>query len=208
MLSSLIQPSLLPSTDTVTMVPPSLSLSLSSLCVACKVFLFWGGTTLYDRKKCGALALYFLWPVVRRVLVNKEVTESIATLPPFGPIEGHKWFDQISSQWESQKNRFALISFGKIQFLPPCIWNLLFMSYSTQLCIYNSSRKPEYEQDTLSAWREKDLELGQYFSRKELFCTYGVNIFIDYRPACRDTGKGGRGERDTGTTMRKGVTSM
>jgi hypothetical protein len=25
-------------------------------------------------------------------------TESIATLPPFGPIEGHKWFIQISSQ--------------------------------------------------------------------------------------------------------------
>ncbi len=28
-----------------------------------------------------------------------------------------------------QKNRFALIYFGKIQFLPPCIWNLPFMSY-------------------------------------------------------------------------------
>ncbi len=55
--------------------------------------------------------------------------ESIATLPPFGPIEGQKWFDQISSQWESQKNRFALIYFGKIQFLPPCIWNIPFMSY-------------------------------------------------------------------------------
>ncbi len=48
--------------------------------------------------------------------------ESIATLPPFGPID-------ISSQWESQKNRFALISFGKIQFLSPCIWDLPFMSY-------------------------------------------------------------------------------
>jgi hypothetical protein len=56
-------------------------------------------------------------------------TESIATLPPFGPIEGNKWFDQISSQWESQKNRFVFISFGKIQFLPPCIWNLPFVSY-------------------------------------------------------------------------------
>jgi hypothetical protein len=50
-------------------------------------------------------------------------SESIATLPPFGPIEGYKWFDQISSQWESQKNRIAFISFGKIQFLPSCIWN-------------------------------------------------------------------------------------
>ncbi len=44
-------------------------------------------------------------------------------------IEGRKWFFQISSQWESQKIRFAFVSFGKIQFLPPCIWNLPFMSY-------------------------------------------------------------------------------
>jgi hypothetical protein len=56
-------------------------------------------------------------------------SESIATLPPFDPIEGQKWFDRISSQWESQKNRFALIYFGKIRFLPPCIWNIPFMSY-------------------------------------------------------------------------------
>jgi hypothetical protein len=60
---------------------------------------------------------------------NNKSSESIATLPTFGPIEGQKWFDQISSQWESKKNRFAFISFGKIQFLPPCIWNLPFMSY-------------------------------------------------------------------------------
>jgi hypothetical protein len=58
--------------------------------------------------------------------------ESVATLPPFSPIEGQKWFDQISSQWESQKNRFALIYFGKIQFLPPCIWNLPFMSTASE----------------------------------------------------------------------------
>ncbi len=56
--------------------------------------------------------------------------ESVATLPPFGPIEGQKWFDRISSQWESPKNRFAMIYFGKIRFLPPCIWNIPFMSYS------------------------------------------------------------------------------
>ncbi len=48
---------------------------------------------------------------------SKESTaESVATLPLLGPIEGQKWFDQISSQWESQKNRFALIYFGKILF--------------------------------------------------------------------------------------------
>jgi hypothetical protein len=40
-----------------------------------------------------------------------------------------------------------------------------------------------------------------------LFCTYGVNIFIDYRPACRDKEKGGKGERDTGMITRNGVTS-
>ncbi len=39
----------------------------------------------------------------------ESLSEAIATLPPFGPIEGQKWFDQISSQWESQKNRFASI---------------------------------------------------------------------------------------------------
>jgi hypothetical protein len=53
----------------------------------------------------------------------------MTTLPPFGPMEGQKWFGQISSEWESKRNRFALISFGKIQVLPPCIWNLPFMSY-------------------------------------------------------------------------------
>ncbi len=69
--------------------------------------------------------LNFLKHLLRNIAIW---TESVATLPPFSPIEGRKWFDQIFSQWESQKNRFALIYFGKIQFLPPCIWNLPFMS--------------------------------------------------------------------------------
>ncbi len=64
-----------------------------------------------------------------RAILSSLTSESIVTLPPFGPIEGQKWSDQISSQWASQKNRFALIYFGKIQFFPPCIWNLPFMSY-------------------------------------------------------------------------------
>ncbi len=51
-----------------------------------------------------------------------------ATPPPFGPMEGQKWFDQISSQWESQKNRLAFISFGKSRFNPPTIWDQLFMT--------------------------------------------------------------------------------
>ncbi len=59
-------------------------------------------------------------------------SESIATLPPFCPIEGYKRYLQISNQWESQKNLFAFISSGKIQFLPPCLWDLPFMSY--RLC--------------------------------------------------------------------------
>ncbi len=68
-------------------------------------------------------------------------TESVATLPPFSPIEGQKWFDQISSQWESQRNRFALIYFGKIQFLPPCIWNLPFMSTASVRCYMPTGRQ-------------------------------------------------------------------
>ncbi len=48
--------------------------------------------------------------------------------PSIRSHRGIRWFDQISSQWESQKNRFAFISFGKNQFLPPFIWNLPFMS--------------------------------------------------------------------------------
>jgi hypothetical protein len=35
-----------------------------------------------------------------------------------------------------------------------------------------------------------------------------VNIFINYRPACSDTEKGGRGDRDTGIITRNGVTRL
>ncbi len=69
-------------------------------------------------------------PVIQAM--HMVYTESVATLPPFSPIEGQKWFDQISSQWESQKNRFALTYIGKIQFWPPCIWNLPFMSTASE----------------------------------------------------------------------------
>jgi hypothetical protein len=63
--------------------------------------------------------------------------ESIATLPPFGPIEGQKGFDQISSQWECQKNRFAFISFGKSRFKPPTIWDQLFMTTVSECWYWN-----------------------------------------------------------------------
>ncbi len=64
--------------------------------------------------------LKFSAPGFQRRYDMNGVHIASAMLPPFGPIEGHKWFFQLSSQWESQKNQFVLISFGKIQFLPPC----------------------------------------------------------------------------------------
>ncbi len=45
--------------------------------------------------------------------------KSIATLPSFGPIEGHKRFFQISSQWESQKNCLQLSLLAKSSFYLP-----------------------------------------------------------------------------------------
>jgi hypothetical protein len=49
------------------------------------------------------------------------LTKSIVTLPSFGPD-----FQPVRVSEE----RFAFISLGKIQFLPPCVSDLLFMSYS------------------------------------------------------------------------------
>jgi hypothetical protein len=39
-----------------------------------------------------------------------------------------------------------------------------------------------------------------------LFCNSSANIFINPRPACRDTEEDGEGKRDTGITSGKGVT--
>ncbi len=78
-------------------------------------------------------------PLFSIEVLEWERTESIATLPPFGPIEGQKWFDQIFSQWESPKNRFAYISFGKSRFKPPTIWNQLFMTTASGPKILNST---------------------------------------------------------------------
>ncbi len=36
-----------------------------------------------------------------------------------------------------------------------------------------------------------------------LFCTDSANIFINPRPACCETEKGGEGEKDTGITVRR-----
>jgi hypothetical protein len=51
-------------------------------------------------------------------LFFKEIwdSESIATLPPFDPTEGHKLFFRISSQEESQKNHLHLFLTAKSSF--------------------------------------------------------------------------------------------
>ncbi len=59
-------------------------------------------------------------------------------------IRAHMVFFQISSQWESQKNRFAFVSFGKIQFLPPCLWDLTFISYRLSHLHDNTHRKRDW----------------------------------------------------------------
>ncbi len=47
---------------------------------------------------------------------------SIATLPPFGPIKGHNGFSKFFPHF-LHRNRFAFISFNKLQFLPPyTVW--------------------------------------------------------------------------------------
>ncbi len=75
------------------------------LCTARRKNRLPSGNTILQKRKISAME-FQLYRV------------HIARLPPFGPIEGHEWFDQISIQWESQKNWFAFVSFGKIQFLP------------------------------------------------------------------------------------------
>jgi hypothetical protein len=77
-----------------------------------------------------------IWGFVPTPIMSMEST---ATLPPFGSIEGHKWFFQISSQWESQKNRFAFISFGKIQFF-------------TTLHYHRSCRTASETQNSKNSW--------------------------------------------------------
>jgi hypothetical protein len=66
-----------------------------------------------------SVSLWRSWAGFPIFVKNGDGGHVIATLPPFGPIEGHKWFFQLSSQWESRKSRFAFISFGKIQFYLP-----------------------------------------------------------------------------------------
>ncbi len=128
--------------------------------------------------------------------LHMRLSESVATLPPFVSIEGQKWFDQIPSQWESQKNRFALIYFGKIQFLPSCIWNIPFMSYRLWIFLRGHTRfsvivvrvKVAFEEDTIpvrvSGSRPYFLPLFRYLhSGLARRCKIGPRF--DSRPSTR-----------------------
>ncbi len=89
-------------------------------CCTCFLFaliLVWFGT-----------ALEWGEPVATSSL---QYAKSIATLPPFGPLERHKWFFQISSQRVSQKNPVCIYLFrqnpvstalqlrSSVHFVPP-----------------------------------------------------------------------------------------
>jgi hypothetical protein len=56
--------------------------------------------------------------------------ESIGTLPPLGPIEGHKWFfPDFFQPMRVSAEPVCIYLFTQNQFLPPCILDLPFMSY-------------------------------------------------------------------------------
>ncbi len=68
----------------------------------------------------------------RHVYPGKQASLSSIPINTPWPRSLHsvrQWFFQIPSQWEPQKNRFSFVSFGKNPVLPPCIWDLPFMSY-------------------------------------------------------------------------------
>ncbi len=69
---------------------------------------------------------------------RRQLPEAEAALSPFGH-RGTWLVFQISSQWETRKNRFAFISFGKVLFWPPCVWYQLFMATGSGFGISSSS---------------------------------------------------------------------
>ncbi len=126
----------------------------------------------------------------------RNPTPPESKLPPFGPIEGQKWFDQISSHWEYQKNLFAFIAFGKIQFLPPFIWNLPFMSYrlwvhrvqdsgyynyAYELSLYLSRQSKKC---TVSAWRSRLWTL-RHRKGPSLHCIMKAQLLYAHCALCR-----------------------
>ncbi len=62
------------------------------------------------------------------------------SVPPFGPIEGQKWFFQISSQWESQKNQLHLLISAKSSFYLPAFE------------IFRSCRTASGRRSSMSTW--------------------------------------------------------
>jgi hypothetical protein len=84
---------------------------------------FWGeSVTVRWVKETGVLCLH-------NSLSEGIRLEAIIRVRSHAPsIQSHR-----GTKVESQKNRFALIYFGKIQFLPPCIWNLPFMSAASEV---------------------------------------------------------------------------
>ncbi len=66
-----------------------------------------------------------------------------------------------------------------------------------------SSRQQLLCRATRLGWNQ-EMKLYKKNQLWSLFCTDSANIFINPRPACRETEKGGRGERegDTGITVR------
>jgi hypothetical protein len=111
-------------------------------------------------------------------LIIYEIFEELSRVRSHAPsIQSHRgtkvvWPD--FSQWASQKNRFALIYFGKIQFLPPCIWNLPFMSSASVRYVEKSvcSAVP-YNVHVTSAW----------IFKQSMWARNRVGIGLSYRPA-------------------------
>ncbi len=73
--------------------------------------------------------LLLLYPTryVQCTLFPAKVGErdiAIATLPPFGPIEGNKWFDQIPSQWVPEKPVWIHLFRQNPVTTPPPLWFL------------------------------------------------------------------------------------
>ncbi len=60
-------------------------------------------------------------------------SESIATLPPSDPMEGHKCFFRLPANESLRRTGLHLSLSAKIQFLPSCIWELPFMSHRYRL---------------------------------------------------------------------------
>jgi hypothetical protein len=64
---------------------------------------------------------HFLWMVVTNDddLFDRLETESVAMLPPFGPIEGHKWFSRFPANESLRRTGLDRSISAKSSFYPP-----------------------------------------------------------------------------------------